>query len=160
AFEVAAVCFRDQMERSIQRLYDILSTNVPDKVPSPAMSTGELSDIETVYEELRDSTMRLNPDASLIVPKKFKAILPPPSQSSQRSSRQTSRRSFKSPVEPQTELTTAALVEEAIRMMRSPTTNSQASSLSTTPPDPSYEPSVTLPSTESRIRRAYDPEQQ
>ncbi|KDN34223.1 hypothetical protein RSAG8_12682, partial [Rhizoctonia solani AG-8 WAC10335] len=137
AFEVAAVSFRDQIERTIQKLYDTISIKVTDRTPSPVISTGEFTDIDPMQEDLIDRTMQLDPNSSLLVPKALKAILLPP-ESSSPTTRQTTPRSTRSQhrTSPPA-VVTAELVEDIIQMMESPvrTTDSQPQSLSTMPPE-------------------------
>ncbi|KDN40408.1 hypothetical protein RSAG8_08171, partial [Rhizoctonia solani AG-8 WAC10335] len=68
AFEVAAVSFRDQMERSIQKLYDILTLKISDQAPTPTVSTKTFDCLDPVQGNLHDQTLRLKPDSSLIIP--------------------------------------------------------------------------------------------
>ncbi|KDN39703.1 hypothetical protein RSAG8_08621, partial [Rhizoctonia solani AG-8 WAC10335] len=149
AFEVAAVSFRDQVERTIQKLYDIISIKITDRAPSPVISTGEFTEVDPMQEDLRDRTMRLDPNSSLIVPKDVRAILPPPDPSQPSSPRGSSRSVLSShharspPI-----VSTAQLVEDVIQMMESPvrTNESQPSStgISTTPPETSIEQTESL----------------
>ncbi|KAH7322195.1 hypothetical protein B0J17DRAFT_633549, partial [Rhizoctonia solani] len=151
SFEVAAVCFRDQMERTIQKLYDIISVKVTDRVLSPVISTGEFSDVDPMQEDLKDRTMRLDPNSSLIIPKDLRAILPPPEHSPSTSKDSTPRTDSDHLEQALPVVTTAELVEDIIQMIGSPreTTNSQLPSLTTTPlgsptepPEPVREPEV------------------
>ncbi|KAF8747302.1 hypothetical protein RHS01_11331 [Rhizoctonia solani] len=65
SFEVAAVTYRDQMERFIQKLYEILGRQLQTGPPSPVISAGHLSEVEPGQEHLRDRTLQLKQDMTL-----------------------------------------------------------------------------------------------
>ncbi|GAB1520570.1 hypothetical protein RhiTH_003649 [Rhizoctonia solani] len=73
SFEVAAVTYRDQMERFIQKLYEILGRQLQTGPPSPVISAGHLSEVEPGQEQLRDRTLQLKQDMTLLVPKSSRA---------------------------------------------------------------------------------------
>ncbi|KDN33535.1 hypothetical protein RSAG8_13373, partial [Rhizoctonia solani AG-8 WAC10335] len=84
AFEVAAVSFRDQMEQSIQKLYDII-TKSTNQSSYPTCVTGQFSHDHPMPENLCNRTMQLSPDRSLTASATFKASTPPLLRSSEES---------------------------------------------------------------------------
>ncbi|KEP45078.1 hypothetical protein V565_321590, partial [Rhizoctonia solani 123E] len=64
AFEVAAISFRDQMERSIQKLYDMLTIGTNGPAPYPTVSAKVVDRLDSIQDGLRDQTIQLEPDSS------------------------------------------------------------------------------------------------
>ncbi|GAB1527029.1 hypothetical protein RhiTH_010204 [Rhizoctonia solani] len=83
SFEVAAVTYRDQMERFIQKLYEILGRQLQTGPPSPVISAGHLSEVEPGQEHLRDRTLQLKQDMTLLVPKSSRASSVTPQEAAQ-----------------------------------------------------------------------------
>ncbi|GAB1526425.1 hypothetical protein RhiTH_009592 [Rhizoctonia solani] len=83
SFEVAAVTYRDQMERFIQKLYEILGRQLQTGPPSPVISAGHLSEVEPGQELLRDRTLQLKQDMTLLVPKSSRASSVTPQEAAQ-----------------------------------------------------------------------------
>ncbi|KAG8710599.1 hypothetical protein FRC11_004324, partial [Ceratobasidium sp. 423] len=112
AFEVAAVSFRDQMERWVQKLYDLLTIKSANLSTFLATSTKKLSNIDLVQMDLCDQANHSYSDSSSIssnksitrtseppfVPsKEHKMTLLHPRQSSEVSSNRNSIRFFRKP---------------------------------------------------------------
>ncbi|KDN43402.1 hypothetical protein RSAG8_06186, partial [Rhizoctonia solani AG-8 WAC10335] len=74
AFEVAAVSFRDQMERSIQKLYDLITINSINRTPSLKLAISEYTKDDPMQEDLSDRTIGLSPDSLLVTPEKPKTV--------------------------------------------------------------------------------------
>ncbi|CUA72117.1 hypothetical protein RSOLAG22IIIB_10099 [Rhizoctonia solani] len=145
AFEVAAVSFRDQMERSIQRLYDLVTTDSTDQALSTVPSSMEYDD--PMQEDPGYRATQLSLDSSQVASHPHTTTLPLlgsiPQGSSSNSSRYSSNSSLHRSIKDQQtlplpqELTTAAKVEDNIQFIESPvvTNGSQAPKPRPKPPE-------------------------
>lgn len=71
AFAVAAVCYRDQMERCIQKLYDLITTIASS--PGVSIEKHEPDNVDHVSHDLRDHMSPVNPDSPSMITRSYKA---------------------------------------------------------------------------------------